>query len=123
MIVAEWYTDQQRAWFLDGLADVDARAQHGFATDFVKCSPDQQAEILTELGAKMLADAELTKGQTDNDDPKLPDNFYRTLRNLVLTGYYTSEAGATAELNYQVIPVHFDACADSGAGKEAGANR
>jgi hypothetical protein len=123
LIVTEWYTDEQRAWFLDGLADVDARAQHGFATDFVECSPDQQAEILTELGAKMLADAELTKGQTDNDDPKLPDNFYRTLRNLVLTGYYTSEAGATAELNYQIIPDHFDACVDSGAGKAAGANR
>jgi hypothetical protein len=123
LIVTEWYTDEQRARFLDGLAGVDARARHWFTTDFVECSPDQQAEILTELGAKMLADAELTKSQTESDDAKLPDNFYRTLRSLVLTGYYTSEAGATAELNYQIIPDHFDACADSGAGKEAAANR
>jgi hypothetical protein len=122
-IVTEWYTDDQRAQFFAGLANVDARSRHKFNRDFVECSPDQQAAILTELGAQMIADAALTKAQPDFDgDPKPSGNFYQTLRSLILTGYYTSEAGATAELNYQVIPDRFDACAEFNPGKEA-ANR
>lgn len=124
LIVTEWCSDEERAHFFDGLADVDARSHHGFNRDFGACSPDQQAEILTDLGAQMSADAALMKIQPDFDgDPKPRDNFYQMLRSLILTGYYTSEAGATAELNYQIIPDHFDPCADSGAGREAARNR
>jgi hypothetical protein len=122
LIVTEWYTDEQRSDFLAGLADVDARSNHRFIKDFVACSPDQQAEILTELGAQMIADAQTTKNQGEGDGAPR-ENFYQTLRGLVLTGYYTSEAGATAELNYQIIPDHFQACADSESGKEAAAKR
>lgn len=124
LIVTEWYTDEQRTRFLDGLADVDARSHRHFASAFVACSQDQQAAILTELGTQMMADAALTKVQAGFDgDPQSPANFYQSLRSLILTGYYTSEAGATAELNYQIIPDHFDACAESGAGAEAATKR
>lgn len=117
LIATEWYSDEQRTHFLDGLADVDARSQHHFKKDFVACSPDQQAEILAELGAQMLSDAAVMKVQPGFDgDPQASVNFYQTLRNLILTGYYTSEAGATAELHYQIIPARFEACADAEAG-------
>ena len=123
LIVSEWYTDEERAHFMNGLADVDVQAQHLFTKDFITCSPHQQAEILTQLGAKMIAEAERAKTQDPASDLKPPDNFYQTLRSLILTGYYTSEAGATAELNYQVIPTRFDSCATTPADKEAPANR
>jgi hypothetical protein len=124
LIVTEWYTDEQRTRFLDGLADVDERSHRHFTRNFVSCSQGQQGAILTELGNEMVADAALTKVQPGFDgEPKPSDNFYQSLRSLILTGYYTSEAGATAELNYQIIPDHFDACAESGAGAEAATNR
>jgi hypothetical protein len=44
-------------------------------------------------------------------------NFYSMLRRWTLTAYYTSEAGATAELKYEVIPDRYDGCAEVGAGK------
>ena len=120
LIVTEWFTDEQRMRFREGLADIDVRAHHRFTKGFVECSPAQQAEILTEVGAQMLADAEATKRQTEAAGETKPrDNFYQTLRSLILTGYYTSEVGATAELNYHIIPDRFDSCADSRAGKEA----
>ena len=122
LILTEWHTDEQRAQFLQGLADVDARARGRFNNDFVACPPDQQAAILTELGTQMIAEAAAMKSQPGFDgDPKPIGNFYQTLRSLILTGYYTSEAGATAELNYQIIPDHFDACVDASAEKEAAA--
>ena len=118
LIVSEWYTDEQRAFFLNGLANVDDQAEHRFTRNFVECSPTQKAEILTELGAQMIRDAERLKAQPDSDSQK-PDNFYHMLRSLVLTGYYTSEAGATAELHYEIIPAHYDPCPELGADQKA----
>jgi hypothetical protein len=37
--------------------------------------------------------------------------FYPTLRFLILTAYYTSEGGATEELQFQVIPDSHEGCA------------
>lgn len=117
---SSWYTAEQRSEFLAGLANVDTRSHHRFNRDFVACSTAEQGEILTELGAKMLRDAELMKNEPDNYGEMNPrDNFYQTLRSLVLTGYYTSEAGATAELHYETIPSRFDACAEVKTSEEA----
>jgi hypothetical protein len=33
------------------------------------------------------------------------------LRRLVLTAYYTSEAGATQELHFEMIPDRYEGCA------------
>lgn len=124
LIVTEWYTDEQRTHFQNGLADVDARAQRRFKREFAGCAPDRQALILTELGTQMITDAALMKAPPDFDgETKTNENFYQSLRSLILTGYYTSEAGATAELNYQIIPGRFDACADVNSEKEAAAKR
>jgi hypothetical protein len=40
------------------------------------------------------------------------------VRGLTLMGYYTSEAGATRELDFQIIPGRFDGCVDVRASKE-----
>lgn len=123
LMLTEWYDDSDRERFLTGLADVDRRSQSLFGKDFVDCQAMQQAEILTALGEKMAAEVELppdsrrpmrgARGRTD-------ESFYPMLRRLTLTAYYTSEAGATAELQFEVIPDHYDACAPAQASKEAG---
>jgi hypothetical protein len=114
LILTEWYGEEERTRFLNGLADVDSRSHTLFGNDFVDCPPVQQAEILTALGEKLMEEAEAMR-----DQPRLsrgarqePKNFYLTLRRLTLTAYYTSEAGATAELNFQVIPDRHAECAD-----------
>mgnify|MGYP001103293998 CR=1 FL=1 len=37
-----------------------------------------------------------------------PSADWKLLKTLVLTGYYTSEAGATRELRYEFVPARFD---------------
>ncbi|HEX6926734.1 MAG TPA: gluconate 2-dehydrogenase subunit 3 family protein [Longimicrobiaceae bacterium] len=37
-------------------------------------------------------------------------SFWRTLKRLVLVGYYTSELGATRELRYLALPGRYDGC-------------
>jgi gluconate 2-dehydrogenase gamma chain len=113
LILTEWYDDKERTGFLAGLADVDARAQSLFGNIFMKCSAPQQAEILTALGEKMAEDTEAIRDHPRSNRGGRPDphqNFYFMFRGLTLTGYYTSEVGATQELHFEVIPDRYDPC-------------
>jgi hypothetical protein len=113
LMLTEWYDEQDRARFLNGLADVDLRTHALFGKKFVDGSPHQQAEILKWLGEKMTAEAESLPWQRGRSSPALAKNFYSMFRRLTLTAYYTSEAGATAELHFQVIPDSHDDCAEA----------
>ena len=113
LILTEWYTDEERTRFLNGLADVDQRTQDRFGTKFVNCSQAQKAEILTTLGEQMEKERELLleSGPRYRGSAPTPDrSFYYMLRKLVLTAYYTSEEGAVNELGFQIIPDHHDSC-------------
>ncbi len=123
LMLTEWYDDIDRQRFLTGLADVDRRSQSLFGKQFVDCQAVQQAEILTALGQRMAAEVDLAPDRgrpMRGASPRTDESFYPMLRRLTLTAYYTSEAGATAELQFEVIPDHFDACAPSQARKEGG---
>ena len=114
LILTEWYDDSERSQFLKGLADVDAHAQSLFGKDFVACSSQQQAEILIALGEKMIAETGVRRNPRPargDWESRSSENPYSMLRRLTLTAYYTSEAGATEELHFEIIPDHFDSCA------------
>lgn len=120
LILTEWYEEADRSRFLAGLADVDTRSQRLFARDFVGCSALQQSEILINLGEQMMEEAERVRDQP----PTLGEvpggvNFYSMLRRLVLTAYYTSEAGATQELHFEMIPDRYEGCASEQGGSTA----
>jgi hypothetical protein len=120
LILTEWCSDEARASFLSGLADVEARTQTLFGKDFIASSALQQGEILTALGEKLLEESDAVRDQTrpsHSPRPELPQNFYAMLRRLTLTAYYTSEDGATSELKFEMIPGHYDGCVPL-AGKE-----
>jgi gluconate 2-dehydrogenase gamma chain len=97
-MLAEYYDAADRTRFLSGLTDVDARARRLGAKSFVDASKDQQIAILTELDREAYA------------SDAAPQHFFRTMKELTLLGYYTSEAGATKELQYNPTPGRFDGC-------------
>lgn len=111
LILTEWCDDAERTRFVAGLADIDSRSQARWGKVFVDCSSDQQADILTALGKKMTEEIKETipraRGRGTN-----PTNFYAMFRHLTLTAYYTSEAGATDELHFEMIPGQYQGCAE-----------
>ena len=120
LILSEWYDAAERTHFLDGVAGVDSRTQNLFGKSFVDCSPEQRSEVLIDLGAKMLQEAP-PRGRRSSFELLTPveRNFYSDFRRLTLTAYYTSEAGATKELHYEVIPDQYQGCNISPAKQEA----
>lgn len=125
LMLTEWYDESDRTRFLNGLAEVDLRTNALFGKNFVEASSDQQAEILTWLGEKMTADADAMaarRRQRRGSSQRSSASFYPMLRRLTLTAYYTSEAGATEELHFQIIPDSHDGCAEVPSAKGGAEN-
>lgn len=110
LMLTEWYDEAERGLFLSGLADVDSRTLARFAKDFVDGSSHQQSDILTALG-KTMAEERKENSPRMRARGAMPPNFYAMFRYLTLTGYYTSESGATQELHFEMIPDRYEGCA------------
>jgi len=125
LLLTEWCQEKERTQFLTGLDQVDEGTRSLFGKDFIDCSTNQQSETLMVLGEKTLQETPQRGHQLDDDDEVLPAKvspeaaFYSMLRRFTLTAYYTSEAGATEELHFEIIPDHYQGCDDAPSTKEA----
>lgn len=107
---AHWMTADELALFRAGLAGLDASAQQRFQCAYAACTPEQGADILQALRAASPYGGR-TFSLTDRIlDPKAP--FYLRLRDLVVLGYFTSEAGSNQELRYMPVPGKFESNVD-----------
>jgi glucoside 3-dehydrogenase (cytochrome c) hitch-hiker subunit len=77
-----------RRKFVDGLAWVEARSQRDAGAPFVKATPAQQTALLTALST--------AKSPTPDDQAGV--DFFKAIKALTITGYYTSEIGMREEM-------------------------
>ncbi len=89
------HTKSEQDKALEILNLIDQTAEKSFSTSFVRLSADQQFQLLTEIDR-----GELRFDQTQRE-------AFKTLKQLICFGYYTSEVGATQELRYDPVPGGF----------------
>ena len=99
-MLAGHYGDEDRKRVLDGFMDIDARAQREYGRPFIRCTPDEQRALLTRVDEEAFAP---TAGRRE-----VP--WFRTIKELTVLGYYTSEVGATQELRHVAVPERFEGC-------------
>jgi len=94
--------ERDRKQFLKGLAWIDGRSQELFGTDFAAAAPDQQAALLTIVASP--------KNKAFEDQVGV--DFFKAIKALTITGYYTSEIGMTKELgdDGQLFLLEFPGC-------------
>lgn len=95
-MLTDYYAADRRDPFLAGLERVEERAQQRHQRRFVALAPEEQTALVAELDRLAFAE-----GPPDGTTPAGDvgrDSFFRLMKELTLTGYYTSEAGATREL-------------------------
>ena len=120
LVLTEWCDQLDCKRFVDGLGDVDLRAQSLFGKDFVGCSALQQEDILTALGERMVEESKTAAPQPSRiRGYSYSPSFYPTFRRLTLTAYYTSEVGATNELHFEIVPGEYQGCAEPAPVKQA----
>jgi hypothetical protein len=99
LLLADWFTVEERDAFVAGLADVETRARSAFGKAFADGSPAEQDGVVAALDAEAAA-----------------PRFFARFKALTLYGYYNSEVGMTQELRYEIIPNRYAPCAPLGSG-------
>jgi hypothetical protein len=91
-----------RASFLKGLAWMDARSKALFGKDVIAATPEQQTALLTKLSSEASGPAEDQVGR----------DFFRALKSMTITGYYSTEIGLRKELgdDGQLVLAEFKGC-------------
>ncbi len=92
-MLAEFMTKKERTTFLTGLNSFDAQANKK-AGGFLTLSADEQHDFIEELDKAAFA-----RGTN-----KEKFAFYRSLKDWVTTGFFTSEAGMTQTGTYHPLP-------------------
>lgn len=92
-LLADWASPDDRKPILAGLDAIEARSRTDFKVAADKATPAQQDALLT------LAMEDKLPGGKD---------FFDKFRQLVLTGYFTSEVGITQEREYLPVPGRYD---------------
>jgi gluconate 2-dehydrogenase gamma chain len=92
-LLADWASPEDKAPILAGLDAIEARSMQDYRVAAAKATPEQQDALLT------LAMNDGLPGGKD---------FFEKFRQLVITGYYTSEIGITQEREYLPVPGEYD---------------
>ena len=87
-LVLDDANETERKQFLNGLAWMDGRSQELFGTDFVSAAAEQQTALLTIVASP--------KNKAFEDQVGI--DFFKAIKALTITGYYTSEIGMKQEL-------------------------
>ena len=111
MMVADWFDDAERERFMTGLRTFEADAVRKFGKAFANLSVTQREELIGSALAAVEA-RPLDKGE------KPP--FILLMKRLTIVGYYTSEIGASEELELNLVPGSYDGCGHMGRDSRAG---
>ena len=88
-VVRDCYQIDEQKKFYDGVSKLDKNSQDVYQKGFVSLDAAQKKDIVTRA--------------TTSDKP-----FFLQMKGLTVTGYFTSEIGATQALDYLPIPGRFD---------------
>ncbi len=97
MMLADWASPNRQLDFVKGLHEIDLRAKNAGLESFLVCSAEQQELILREIDKEFF-------------DKNSNVSYFGMIKKIVLFAYYSSEVGATLELNFQRIPGDYLPC-------------
>ncbi|MCB0648969.1 MAG: gluconate 2-dehydrogenase subunit 3 family protein [Saprospiraceae bacterium] len=125
LMLKDCYTEGQQQHFIAGMGTVKEEAKK-LGSDFVSLSAEQKTAVMKTMSSLAKEEAEAARKAKEakvidaetgavKDDGKveeIPTPFFTLLKELTLFGYFSSEAGATENLNYIPVPGRWDACID-----------
>lgn len=111
MMVEHWLHPDERDRFRAGIKRFDATVREAAGRPFEELPPAQRLAVLKSMAS---AEAEVTGGSPHKDGP-----FIAQVRALVIFGYYTSEVGASEELELNLAPGYYEPCHTIEPGEKA----
>jgi len=116
-VLGDSFLPKDRKRFLSGLNEIDPRSREAHGSPFLERTFEEQRALLTEMDEQTFENEDDVPtgaswgsfGEKPGDDPD-PPSFFRTMKELTLVGYYTSEVGAKKELRYSATMGRYEAC-------------
>lgn len=107
-ILNVWYTDTEYQIFSEGLQTLEREAQQRFGKAFVNLDEARQTSLLAEqeIHARDQLRLHPPRQGSAAEKPLIDEHapFFNKLKELVVVGYYTSEAAALSEMVYLPVP-------------------
>ena len=108
IMVSDCYEEKDQAIFVEGIKKLDEAAKKLNSKSFMESTPEQRNALLVALDkeAKEEAAKEADEKKT-NPTKEFPKHYFTMMKQLTLSGYFTSEVGATKALRYVAVPGKF----------------
>lgn len=129
VLLKDCYKEADQKRFLEGLAQTNKLSQDAYGKAFAQLDSTQRIDIVKKLEAEakqqktQMASTQSAGAQADAQMPKAKAErytpFFTILKDLTLTGYFTSEIGCTQALEYVAVPGRYDGCVPLKAGQKA----
>lgn len=134
VLIKDCYKEDDQKRFVEGLARTNKLSQDAYGKAFVQLDPTQRIEIVKKLEAEAkeekaemaaAAKKDVAKVEGSQADLQMPSAkkkyspFFTILKDLTLTGYFTSEIGCTQALEYVAVPGRYDGCVPLKPGQKA----
>ncbi len=103
LMVTDAYEPADQKIFRDGMQQLDAACRTKHNTAFMTATPEQRLALLEEVDREQ-------KTYMDSRAEGAPAHYFRMMKELTLTGYFTSEIGYTKAMRYVETPGRFDPC-------------
>lgn len=128
-MLKDCYSEAQGQYFIKGLDTVEEKSK-ALGGSFISLSPENQTEVLKAMEAAAASeneaskkakeiDAETGKEKDDGKGAEKVTPFFNLMKELTLFGYFTSEIGATQELDYIPVPGKYEGCIPLKEGQKA----
>jgi len=112
VMVRDCYEEKDQKVFMDGMKKLDEASKTKNGKSFMDSTPQQRHDLLVALDAEQK---EYQKNRKEGE----PTHYFRMMKELTLSGYFTSEVGATKALRYVAVPGKYEGCIDYKKGDKA----
>jgi hypothetical protein len=118
LTLADCYPEQDQDTFFKGLDQLDADAKKAYNNSFLDLKAAEQTALLVQTekdfnarkAQDKKAEEEAKKTGIKHETPR--PEFFQVMKELTITGYFSSEPGATQALAYVQVPGSYQACID-----------
>lgn len=112
VMVRDCYEEKDQKIFMDGMKKLDEACKAKNSKSFMEATAAQRHDLLVALDAEQ-------KEYQKNKKPEDPTHYFRMMKELTLSGYFTSEVGATKALRYVAVPGKYEGCIPYNKGDKA----
>ena len=100
VMVNDCYEEKDQAIFMEGMKKLDEASKKLNSKTFMESTPEQRNALLVALDKEAKEHQKAAK-------PEDPKHYFTMIKQLTLSGFFTSEVGATKALRYVAVPGKF----------------